>query len=74
MHIPTIEEVKLDVEQYMKAHPNWRPGQALFNYIEINFNEFAEEIRADETIDTYYRDTNIDACYERMIENQIIIG
>ena len=33
----TVEQLKTEINQYKKLHPNYRDGQAVFNYIDSKY-------------------------------------
>lgn len=68
----TYEEFLKDVDNgvsiMMKKTPSLRYGQAVFNYVDLNYEDTARRVQFEEGIDCFYKDNMVkeflDHCWE----------
>ena len=68
----TYEEFLKDVDdgvtKMLKKYPSLRYGQAVFNYVDLNYEDTARLVQFEEGIDCFYNDNKVkeflDACWE----------
>ena len=69
-----FESFKYGIIKGIEKYPsNWRYGQKIFNYVDINFG-IARDVQFLDHIDCFYVDDNVDsflrACYKRIYNSQ----
>lgn len=47
------------VEHYHNKHPEYRKGQAVFNYIEETYGNVARKVQFEDNVDCFYNDEQI---------------
>lgn len=58
--IMELSEFKIEIEKGIQNYPsNWRYGQKVFNYIDVNYN-IARTVQYKDNIDCFYNDKNAD--------------
>ena len=63
----TIEELRIEVLKASEERPrNWRLGQFVFNYIEVNYGDVARTVQFIDKVDCYFHDDQIDAFIEQI--------
>lgn len=64
----TAEELKQEIYNWMPNKPkNWREGQAVFNYVDLNYG-VARIAQFEHGVDCFYWDDAIDAFIEKCAE------
>ena len=63
----TVEQLKTEINQYKKLHPNYRDGQAVFNYIDSKYG-IARELQFNHNIDCFYNDSRINEFIKKAVE------
>ena len=63
----TVEQLKTEINQYKKLYPNYRDGQAVFNYIDSKYG-VARELQFNHNIDCFYNNSCINEFIKKAVE------